>query len=231
MVAVLFWIFVFKPLMDKNKQLEQDVQQAVEQEQIQEEKASHAAEVTEKEVQTKAQLSKILARFYPMLQSQDAENMATTLALNHNLTIQSMTVAMPEAEVEPLWYQYSANADSPDALPQPEAEEQTATETLPLYVARVTCVAEGEEEDLWGLIDDISLNYPAISMMNAEWSVVETPVSVTVPVEGYVSEESTEGEEDTQESSEAQVSRMRTVTETVRTNRVIITMEIYMCKQ
>lgn len=225
LVAVLFWGLVFKPLTAKNRQLEEDVQQAIEQEQAQEDKASKAEKMVNREAGTREQLAKVLARFYPMLQSQDAENMATTLALNHNLTIQSLTVTMPEAEIEPMWYQYAGSEDSANEQTQSETEGQKALEGLSLHVARVTCVTEGEEEDLWAMLDDISANYPAISVMNVEWSVVEMPVSVTLPAESYISFE----EED--ENSEQGVSEVRTVTETVKTNRMTVTMEIYMCKQ
>lgn len=214
LVAALFFFLVFKPLAAKNEQLEGELQTAEAEEMDMEGKAALAGDMAQKEETVSAQMKQVLARFYPLLQSQEAERMATTLMLNHNLSIQSLTVTMPEKSAELNWYQYSQDAVSYGQPPEGEG----AQAALPLYVARVTCVAEGSKEDLWGLIDDISTGYPAISISNIEWSSTQRIVT-----EERGSEQVTEEGEEVQTATPAPV--------TVTTDRLTIGLEIYMCNQ
>ena len=210
MVALLFFVAVFRPLSAKNKELDQEVAKMQELQAEYGDKALGAQDMVAKEKSTSQQLQDVLARFYPMLQSQDAEKMITTLMLNHGLAVQSLTVTMPEIESDVKWYQYSN-----DAKQQGEATEQGEEKLLSLYAAKITCVAEGDEKQLWNLIDDISANYPAISISSAEWSVSEKPVAVS---------QSTLADETDGMESES-------TGETVKTNRLTISFEIYMCNQ
>ena len=206
MVALLFFVAVFRPLSAKNKELDQEVAKMQELQAEYGDKALGAQDMVAKEKSTSQQLQDVLARFYPMLQSQDAEKMITTLMLNHGLAVQSLTVTMRDVK----WYQYSN-----DAKQQGEATEQGEEKLLSLYAAKITCVAEGDEKQLWNLIDDISANYPAISISSAEWSVSEKPVAVS---QSTLAEE-TDGMES------------KSTGETVKTNRLTISFEIYMCNQ
>lgn len=207
MVALLFFVMVFRPLSAKNKELDQEVAKMQELQAEYGDKASGAQDMVAKEKSTSQQLQGVLARFYPMLQSQDAEKMLTTLMLNHGLAVQSLTVTMPEIESDVKWYQYSS-----DAKQQGEAAEQGEEKLLSLYAAKITCVAEGDEKQLWELVDDVSANYPAISISSAEWSVSEKPVEVSQSAL----------EEETDSLPEQN---------TVKTNRLTISFEIYMCNQ
>ena len=206
LIAVAFIFLVFKPLSVKTGQLDAQLKVAKTQEADMDNKASLAEDMVQKEEAVSQQMKQVLARFYPMLQSQEAERMVTILMLNHNLSVQSLTVTMPEAHADLDWYQYSENAVPLGQMTGP-AEEQ---ETLSLYMAKIVCVAEGKKEDLWGLVDDISTGYPAISISNMEWSSTEK-------VTGNKTVQSEEGE----------------ITEpvTVITDRLTIGLEIYMCNQ
>lgn len=214
LVAALFFFLVFKPLSAKSKQLDAELQTVKAEEMDMEGKAALAGDMTQKEEVISDQMKQVLARFYPLLQSQEAERMATTLMLNHNLTVQSLTVTMPEKSAELNWYQYSQDAASYGQ--PPEGEEMQAA--LPLYAARVTCVAEGSKEDLWGLIDDISKGYPAISISNVEWSSTQRIVA-----------EQQKQDQVTEDGEEVQVAAPAPVT--VTTDRLTIGLEIYMCNQ
>ena len=169
-------------------------------------KADLAEEMTHKEEVTSQRMQQVLARFYPMLQSQEAERMVTILMLNHNLSIQSLTVTMPERDADLDWYQYSGNAA---AYGQPAGEEEG--DALSLYTAKVLCVAEGKKEDLWGLVDDISVRYPAISISNMEWSLTERVAD--------------------NKSAQTQEGETVAAPATVTTDRLTIGLEIYMCNQ
>lgn len=214
LVAALFFFLVFKPLSAKSKQLDAELQTVKAEEMDMEGKAALAGDMAQKEETISARMNQVLARFYPLLQSQEAERMATTLMLNRNLTVQSLTVTMPEKSAELNWYQYSQDAASYGQPP----EEEGVQAALPLYAARVTCVAEGSKEDLWGLIDDISKGYPAISISNIEWSSTQRIVT-----EEQKTDQVTEEGEEVQAAAPAPV--------TVTTDRLTIGLEIYMCNQ
>lgn len=214
LVAALFFFLVFKPLSAKSKQLDAELQTVKAEEMDMEGKAALAGDMAQKEETISARMKQVLARFYPLLQSQEAERMATTLMLNRNLTVQSLTVTMPEKSAELNWYQYSQDAASYGQPP----EEEGVQAALPLYAARVTCVAEGSKEDLWGLIDDISKGYPAISISNIEWSSTQRIVT---------GEQKTD--QVTEEGEEVQAAAPAPVT--VTTDRLTIGLEIYMCNQ
>ena len=216
LVAALFFFLVFKPLSAKREQIDVELRNAKTQEADMDNKAAMAEDMAKQEEDVSAQMKQVLARFYPVLQSQEAERMATTLMLNHNLSIQSLTVTMPEKSAELDWYQYSPNAV---AYGQPASGEK-AQAALSLYAARVICVADGSKEDLWALIDDISAGYPAISITSIEWSSTQRVVENAVKPVAVETDENGE---------EVQVMQAEPVTET--TDRLTIGLEIYMCNQ
>lgn len=207
LVAAAFLFFVFQPLAAKNEQLEAELKAARTEEADIDNKAALAGDMKQKEQAVTEQMKQVLARFYPVMQSQEAERMVTTLMLNHNLDIQSLTVIMPEKAADLDWYQYSQSAAS-YGQPAEGEEKQIA---LPLYVAKVTCVTEGKKEDLWSLVDDISTGYPAISISSIEWSSTER-------VTGNNAAASAEGD-------------VQVMPATVKTDRLTIGLEIYMCNQ
>lgn len=174
LIAVLFIFCVFRPLSEKINQIEQSVAQAKEQELTFDSKATLAQDMSNKEESTSQQMSLVLSRFYPMLESQEAESMATILLLNHHLSVQSLNIVMPETNNRLNWYQYSEAALAQAEQPASEEDETEEEEALFLYSARVICVAEGSEQNMWNFVDDISENYPAISIVSAEWSASET---------------------------------------------------------
>lgn len=184
LIAVLFIFGVFRPLSEKNRQIEQSVAEAKEQELTFDSEATLAQDMSNKEESTREQTAAVLARFYPMLESQEVESMATTLMLNHHLTIQSLSIVMPEINNRLNWYQYSEAAMEQAKGPVSE-EETSEEEAFFLYSARVNCVAEGSERDLWNFVDDISENYPAISIASVEWSVEETS-GITISLEIFM---------------------------------------------
>lgn len=246
LIALAFFLFVFKPLGAKNSQIGSELRAARELEAEFDDKASGAQDMAYKEEQTREQLANVLARFYPMQQSQGAERMITTLMLNHNMSIQSLTVVMPETASLIKWYQYSEAGRETEGMPGGASDENE--NVLSLYTARVVCVIQGSDQDLWDLVDDISDNYPAISITSAEWTMIEQPVvqmpqPTAPPVieddmddmedaeDGEEFEES-EGEEDGfEEAAEEEIWIPAPVTEAIKTNRLTISFEIYMCNQ
>ena len=246
LIALTFFLLVFKPLAAKNKQIKSELRAATEQEIDFDNKASGAQDMAAKEEQTKGQLGNVLARFYPMQQSQGAERMVTTLMLNHNMSIQSLTVTMPETASVVKWYQYT-EAGREEAITPPKSAD-AAENVLSLYTARVTCVIEGSDQDLWQLVDDISDHYPAISISSAEWVTTEQPVAepprpVATPEPELETEEDDEeagaeeaGDEDLdfadeEEFVEPEPQVIIPVTQTVKSDRLTISFEIYMCDQ
>ncbi len=248
LIALMFFLLVFKPLAAKNRQIKSELRAATEQEIDFDNKASSAQDMAAKEEQTKGQLGNVLARYYPMQQSQGAERMITTLMLNHNMSIQSLTVTMPETASVVKWYQYT-EAGREEAITPPKSAD-AAENVLSLYTARVTCVIEGSDQDLWQLVDDISDHYPAISISSAEWVTTEQPVAepprpVATPepepeVEMEDDDEEAGAEEagdedldlaDEEEFVEPEPQVIIPVTQTVKSDRLTISFEIYMCNQ
>ncbi len=253
LIVLMFFLLVFKPLAAKNKQIKSELRAATEQEIEVDNKASGAQDMATKEEQTKEQLGNVLARYYPMQQSQGAERMITTLMLNHNMSIQSLSVTMPETASVIKWYQYTDEGRE-EAITPPKSADETGN-VLSLYTARVTCVIEGSDQDLWQLVDDISDHYPAISISNAEWVTTEQPVAepprpvptpTPTPTPEPEDEIDNEGigddefdltgdeefdleEEEEFEEPEPQV--IMPVTQTVKSDRLTISFEIYMCNQ
>ncbi|MDO4303613.1 MAG: type II secretion system protein GspM [Bacillota bacterium] len=225
LIALAFFMLVFRPLAQKNSQLKAEIKEARLQEIEFDNKASDALNMSAREEETRQQLSNVLARFYPMQQSQNAEKKVTTLMLNHNLEIQSLTVTMPENASTMKWYQYSQNAGAAEEIPASQEEGQEAI--LSMYGARVVCMAEGDEQDMWELIDDISDNFPAISIVSVEWNTSEVPEEVIEAAEH-------EGEAiETEDGREIEAGETMQQAEagTVRTDRLTIGLEIFMCNQ
>ncbi len=248
LIALAFFVLVFRPLGQKNSQLAEETKIAREEKSEFDSKASDALTMADKEEETRQQLDSVLARFYPMQQSQSAEKKVTTLMLNHGLEIQSLTVTMPENANVLKWYQYSENAKAAEEIPASEEEGEEAI--LSLYGARVVCVAEGDEQDMWELIDDISDNFPAISIVSVEWDLARVQSAAQQPVENMVAEQQEEAADEESEADEAQAEEseadeaqadeeeaeeeiipQQLETETVRTDRLTIGLEIFMCNQ
>ena len=220
LLAIAFIFFVFRPLTEKNKALEKEISEAKQQEISIDMSASLSEDMSQTEQAVREQMTGVLQRFYPMLQSQDAGNMVTVLMLNHSLQIQNMQITMPEKASNLKWYQYSENA-----TPMVPEEASQGEEAFGVCAARVSCTAEGSREDLMALVDDISENYPAISILSTEWSTIEAPA--TVPVTEMKSEDETDRDEETEDGQEKETPSTLVKT----TGSLTITLEIYMCNQ
>lgn len=209
-LAIAFFILVFQPLNRRNQQLQKEISEVKEQENAMNVAASLAGDMVKQEQEAKNALDEILICFYPMLQSQEAENMITVLMLNHSLQIQNMSITAEGTPSTLQWYQYSGNATA--QMPA-ESQSQTSaiTDNFGIYTIRLNCTAEGNKENLMALVDDISVNYPAISILGTEWSVVEKRTETT---------QSGTNEED----SEIQIP----VTRTETTGSLTISLEIFM---
>lgn len=224
-LAILFIFFVFRPLSDKNSKLKAEISEAKLQEASMDKSASQAEDMAAAEQETRERMGQVLQRFYPMLQSQEAENMVTILVLNHNLWIENMTVAMPERENRLNWYQYSENmqsGNSDETLNESNEDDAltSAAGEFGIYTARIICTAEGSKEDLMALVDDISGNYPAISILATEWSILEKPVAGSNQAEAVDQE---------RDAAEAAMPTAAPVVQKV--GSLTITLEIYMCNQ
>ncbi len=227
LLAVLFIFLVFRPLADKNKELKREITTTKDQEMAMDMSASLADDMAEKEQNTQEKMQKVLQRFYPMLQSQEAENMVTVLMLNHDLQVQNLSVVMSEKPSRLKWYQYSENGAV--VMPEEGMSEAVGNEQeFGVYTTRITCTAEGDKEDLMALVDDVSMNYPAISILATEWSVIEKPVTVQTPV---VQKDDAKEQADEEEASETVVQPVHETVKVEQTGGMTITLEIYMCEQ
>lgn len=235
LLAVLFIFLVFRPLAAKNDELKREITTTKDQEVAMDMSASLAEDMAAKEQNTQEKMQQVLQRFYPMLQSQEAENMVTILMLNHNLKVQNLSVVMMEKPSELKWYQYSENATVNVPQESTEQQENTAVDAYGVYTARITCTAQGSKDDLMALVDDISMNYPAISIMATEWSVIEQPAAVQMPaIQEAESDESETAEEaeNTDETEAAEEVKTESVMQTIKqTGSLTISLEIYMCEQ
>lgn len=185
LIAAGFFFFAFKPLADKNHRLQKEINSAREQLYEMDKKAVLAQDMAEAEQAAREKTEQVLKRFYPLLESQNAENMITTLLLNHRLQIQSLTITMPETPVRLKWYQYADQAVSRNGETLVEEPEQA----FAVYSAKITVAAEGSKRNLEALIDDLSFHYPAISITGAEWSVKDETHQLTMNVEIYMCEQ------------------------------------------
>ena len=211
-LAIAFAFLVFRPIMQRNEQLQKEISQVKEQENAMNIAASLSEDMIRQEQDAKDALDEILVCFYPMLQSQEAENMLTVLMLNHSLQIQNMSITVEETPSTLQWYQYSNNASKQtSAEAQSQLSDVATADNFGIYTIRLTCSAEGSRENLMALVDDISVNYPAISILSTEWSVVEKQTQA---------EQSGESED----ASEMQTPVARTET----TGGLTISLEIYM---
>lgn len=244
-LAVIFIFFIIKPLSDKNSQLESEIADAKEQEVLVDMSASMAGDMSTAEQEIREKTEQVLQRFYPMLKSHEAENMVTVLMLNHGLNVNNLSIVMPEKESTLKWYQYSENVNEPAGQ---ESSEETLNE-LPesgfgVYTVRITCTAEGTRENLMALVDDISINYPAISILSAEWSTAQKPVSAeNAYAEALDRTEANDnvGEADgTEVNGEANLDAAEETEEEIENESaasagglesLTISLEIYMCKQ
>ena len=213
-LAIAFFILVFQPLNRRNDQLQKEISEVKEQENAMNASASLAEDMIRQEHEAKKALDEILICFYPMLQSQEAENMLTVLMLNHSLQIQNMSITAEGTPSSLQWYQYSSHVE--EQMPD-EAQSQPSTvartDNFGIYTIRITCTAEGSRDNLMALVDDISVNYPAISILGTEWSAVERKVEVPQSAE-----------------SEEEIEIQTPVTRTETTSSLTISLEIYMSR-
>ena len=217
LLAVLFVFLVFRPLSEKNEELKKEITVTKDQEIAMDMSASLADDMAVKERNTQEKMEQVMQRFYPTLESQEAENMITVLVLNHDLAVKDLTVLMPEKPSSLKWYQYADAAAGAAIEPGTGVENETETEPeFGVYTARITCNVEGKKEDVMALVDDISLHYPAISILGAEWTVSREPVTVQKTVEGQGGD-----------AEEKQV----TVVHTKETTVMTLSLEICMCEQ
>lgn len=213
LTAIVFIMFVFRPLLTKINTVQRELSQARVETKSFDKKLQDRDAMLREESELQERSKVVLARFYPMLQSQDAEKMATILMLNHHLQIQSIQVSMQESAEKMKWYPYAVQEEAAE-----DGMEEEEPENMQLYTARVSCVTDGSKEDLWALVDDLSMNYPAISISSMEWSVSET-------IEEVPTNSSDEEDEEGNEMEEL------TVAKTVKTDRLSINLEILMCNQ
>lgn len=225
LLAGIFFLAVFRPLMEKNNALQKEIEVARQEEVNIDTAASLAEDMASKEQTTKEQMLKTMQCFYPILESQEAENMVTILMLNHNLQVQNLSIVMSEVPSGLKWYQYSENAvTTATAASENNPENNKPEDSFGVYTIRINCTADGTKENLMALLDDISMNYPAISILSAEWSGEETQTSVVkVPVA-----EKTE-EAETEDAEQETVTVQNTVTK--NNSSLTIGLEIYMCNQ
>lgn len=224
LIAMIFIMFVFRPLITKNTEVNRELSAAKVEVKNYDKKLSSTQEMQQEEQEMTDLSESVLARFYPMMQSQAAERMATVLMLNHNLEIQNMTISMPETGNRLKWYQYAENAAAGEE--DTESSEEVL-ENIQLYAARITCIADGSKEDMWQLIDDISTNYPAISITGVEWSVTERVADTpTMQLSAGILDTALNEEGDGQD-----VQKIVTAPVTVKTDRLTINLEIFMCNQ
>lgn len=220
LILLLFIFLVWKPLREKNDSLEKEIVTAKDQQIVMDLGASLAEDVEVTEANTKEQRTQALQRFYKTLQSQDAESMATILMLNHKLSVQSLTITMPEKETDLKWYQYAEEADR--AVDSGDAAEND----FGIYGIRIVASADGSKENALALLDDIAENYPAISVLNAEWSTETMEQGQMVTAQAYTEEEDTEDTEEAQETAAAVLRASGT-----EMGSLSVTLEIYMCEQ
>lgn len=228
-LVCLFIFFVFRPLTEKNKTLEKEISEARQEEITIDKSASLSEDMSKLEQSVREQMTTVLQRFYPMLQSQETGNIVTVLMLNHGLQIQNLQITMPEKTSNLKWYQYAEEVET--QFPEEAAQEETMQEEIVrdeesfgVYAARISCTAEGNKDDLMALVDDISENYPAISILSTEWSTIETPVTVAAEE----SDEEDNGNEEEEPEEQAEVTKPVSVR---TTGSMTITLEIYMCNQ
>lgn len=223
LAAILFIMFGFRPLLTKSASVRRELSAARVEAKNYDKKLQDSDAMSREETEMTERSQTVLARFYPMLQSQDAERMATVLMLNHNLRIQSLQISMPEVSEKLKWYQYAVHEEET----QGNGMEEEETENIQLYAARVTCVADGSKKDLWALVDDISANYPAISISSMEWSVTEQLAENGKTSADALAENAEDNGGDPQENDSQTVN----VPQTVKTDRLTISLEIFMCNQ
>ena len=231
LIAAAFLFLVFGPLIQKNSRLQGEIEKAKEQELTMSTRASLAADMAKKEQVTAKETERVLKRFYPMLESQQAESMVTTLMLNHGLHAGSLRVIMPEKADDLPWYQYAKNAKP--AVPGGEEEKEGAL-SFAVRTARITCVADGSRENLQAFIDDISGNFPAISIAGCEWSETERQRAQKEETQTENAQRAQKEEtqiENAQRAEEDETQIENVQTETEKESRLTITLEIFMCEQ
>lgn len=217
-VLIGFAFLVFKPLWDGNKQLEGEIELAKTQADYELSQETVAATMQKTAAETQVQLQSSLERYYPMLQSQEIESILTQLMLYYGDQIQSLTIAMPQKAADLEWYQYAdATQASTGEVPAEEIEQST----FAVYAARVSCLIEGDRNNLQELVDTIAFKCPAMSITSLEWTYDD----VAAPVEAE-SEEVAEADEENEAEVEPQ---SKPATITVHEDKLSLNLEIYMC--
>lgn len=167
LIVFFFVMVVFRPLLIRNEETRKELSATVIDIKNAQRKQNSLGEIKEQESQVTQKAQETLTRFYPILESQEAEKMITTLLLNHHFQIQSLTISMSEIkkDLKPYLYAEIVNADDEESeLEEPEEEHMQLTSV------RINCVADGTDQDCWALLEDLSEHYPAISIAGVERS-------------------------------------------------------------
>ena len=163
-VLILFFMarFLIFPGMEKHQDLvakKDDL--TIEKQEMQYTISSKAS--TEKKIVTqKENLKKAQEGFYDLMENREVDSLITGLALKHDLFPVYLNIEDPVAGV-PAAYQLSeASEDSEDS----SAEESQSTLPYVQYVntTTVTITLQGQEAQIWELLDDIAKNYPGIQV-------------------------------------------------------------------
>ena len=164
-VLILFFMarFLIFPGMEKHQDLvtkKDDL--TIEKQEMQYTISSKAS--TEKEIATqKENLEKAQEGFYDLMENREVDSLITGLALKHDLFPVYLNIEDPVAGV-PAAYQLSEASD--DSSEDSSTEESQSTLPYVQYVntTTVTITLQGQEAQIWELLDDIAKNYPGIQV-------------------------------------------------------------------
>jgi cell division protein FtsB len=196
-VIALFGFVIIKPLVEKNAELVVEVQQLQDKKTEFEQKKAELPMLRVQNTENQQKIAELKSGFEDMMESQQIDNLLTEKALSAGVLASSLSITMPTAPLKLTVYPYSKIALSADPVEEEttyvrkaEAEADaieaaagtndtsnsssssggTVGEQTLVSAAEARFELKGNIETLKNIVDDYSINTPAIRVKAVTWS-------------------------------------------------------------
>jgi cell division protein FtsB len=206
-VIAIFGFLIIKPLVQKNAELVVQVEDLQRQKEEFEQKKTELPMLRVQNTENQQKIAELKSGFEDMMESQQIDNLLTEKALSAGVLASSLTITMPTAPLALTVYPYSnialsaepveeettyvrkaeAEADAVEAAAGGSSDE-SASDTSNAVIGSQTLVSaaearfelKGNVETLKNIVDDYSINTPAIRLKNVSWSGQDDNGTATV---------------------------------------------------
>lgn len=155
LIIVVFGYFVMLPMYEHLGEIQTELETAETEKMERETKIMMLPTTKTSLNMLKEQLSESVSVYYKEMPSQEIDRLLTFIVLDHDLQAKQLTISMPEDYC-------SLSPFAPSEL----AAQYEETSMLGIKVVAASMSMSGDIDDLYEIIDDFSLEYPAIRLVS-----------------------------------------------------------------